>query len=123
MERIRLALVDRHRLFRDVLSRWIEDTAGDVEVVASVGSVAELRSAPGWGADVVMVEPAHTARMRDDLAELVDSGSRVVVLTEEADPVTVRTAENVGVSVCLTKAVLGAELLDVLRARPAASAS
>jgi DNA-binding NarL/FixJ family response regulator len=124
--RMKLALVVRHRLFRDVLTRWLAESAGDVEVVAAVASVDELRVGPGWGADAVVVEPSCStnAQLAEELTALVCTGSRVIMLCDDPDPVTARVGARAGVAVQLGRSARGEELLAALRARPvSASAS
>ena len=89
-----------------------------------MGSVDELRGEPGWGADAVVVEPGCSAdaQLAEDLTALVCSGSRVIMLCEDPDPVTARVAARAGVSAQLTRSARGEELLAALHAPTSASA-
>jgi len=113
--RIRLALIDEHLLFRQVLSMVLART--DVDVVGSVGTVAELRTTPGWGASVVVLEPGPSSaeQLHTDICALVAAGSMVIVVSGRTDPGMVAAAARAGSTAHLSKAARMEDLLAAIR--------
>src|SRR5262245_61481206 len=95
---IAVALVDDHQLVRQSIGSWLTTSGADVEVVASVATVAELSDVVTGPVDVVLLDLtlADGSRPEENIAALVTAGSRVVVVSADAEPASVRRAIAAG---------------------------
>lgn len=123
-DRIPLALIDDHQLVRQSLSVWLAVEGPDIDVVASVRTVAELRATPGWGAPVVVLDLGldDHSTVEENVAELRAGGSRVVVISASAEPATVHRAVCAGALSYVPKSASAEEMLSAIRATAVGSA-
>ncbi|WP_116419471.1 response regulator [Subtercola boreus] len=96
--RIRLAVVDDHRMLLTALSGWIRNAADDIELVAAVSTWPDLLAHPEFPADVVLLD----LDLRDGLPisvklrALGTVGVATVVMSTYSDPGVVREALAAG---------------------------
>lgn len=96
--RIRLAVVDDHRMLLTALSHWIQEAATDLDLVASVASWPDLLAHPAFPVDVVLLD----LDLRDDLPisvklrALDTVGVRTVLMSTYSDPGVVAEALAAG---------------------------
>lgn len=114
---IGVALVDDHRLFRQSLASFLSRESEDIEVRASVASVAELCGGPGWGADVVLLDLKLNdgSSVEDNVRLLTGAGSRVAVVSAYAGAPLLRRALRAGALGYVPKTADAQELLDAIR--------
>jgi len=119
--RIRVAVVDDHRMVLDGLRSWIAAAAADIEVVAAVTSWAELMRHPAHPAEVVLLD----LDLRDGLplavkvAPLKAAGSAVVVVSALAEAARMREALEAGALGYVPKNEPGEALVRAVRAAAA----
>lgn len=102
LPRIRVAVVDPYPAVREGLSSYLSRAADDIDVVASVATLAELPRRTT--VDIVLLELC----LNDDdalglIAELQHGGGRVLVYTAEERVVPLRRAVEAGASGVLLK--------------------
>lgn len=96
--RIRVAIVDDHRLMLDGLSTWLTARAEDLDVVIAVTRFRELIRHPQFPVDVVLLD----IDLGDDvpagakIVELCAAGVAVVVVSTFTDPRRVRECVSAG---------------------------
>lgn len=119
---ITVALVDDHPMVRTGIAAVLQGEADDVAVLAGVGTIAELRASPGWGAHVVLLDLmlADGTRVEENVAALTAAGSRVVMVSALAQGPVVRRALRAGALGYVPKATEDVgELLAAVRAAAA----
>lgn len=93
-DRIRLALVDDHKMLLGALSEWIRGAAGDISVVAAVASWPELLTHPEFPVDVVLLD----LDLKDSIPislkinTLKTTGVKTVLMSTYSEPNVVREA-------------------------------
>jgi DNA-binding NarL/FixJ family response regulator len=114
---IALALIDNHQLLRQTVCAWLAVEGREIDVVASVGSVEELRGSAGWGADVVLLDLdlADGSNVEDNVIALYAAGSRVVVTIATSDASMVSRAVRAGAMSCVSKSASAEEMLTAVR--------
>ena len=96
-DRIRLAIVDDHRMILGALTEWIK-SAQDVDMVAAVPSWAELLAHPAFPVDVVLLD----LDLKDNIpisvkiSTLKTMAVRVVLMSTYSEPNVVREALAAG---------------------------
>jgi two-component system, NarL family, nitrate/nitrite response regulator NarL len=82
---IRVGAVDDDRMLREATARWLRDTA-DIEVTTAAGTVPEFLAAQR-GEDVVLLDLmlADGSHPEDNVAQLVEAGFRVLVVSVLAE--------------------------------------
>jgi len=117
--RIRVLIVDDHRMFVDSLVRVLSDEA-DLVVVDVAGSIAQaVRAVRTHGPDVVLLDyrlpdgdaPECIAQLRD-----VAPSARVLVMTGLGDEATLASARSAGCAGVVTKDKAARELVEGIRA-------
>ena len=97
-DRIRLALVDDHKMLLGALSEWIRGAASDISMVAAVASWPELLTHPEFPVDVVLLD----LDLKDNIpvslkiATLKTTGVHVVLMSTYSEPNVVREALAAG---------------------------
>jgi DNA-binding NarL/FixJ family response regulator len=116
MPLITVALVDDHELMRLGLASWLACRSADLEVLAAVATVAELAGSPGWAADIVMLDLnlVDGSTVEESIALLTASGSRVIVISIDETPATVRRAIKAGAAGYVPKSASAAEVVQAL---------
>jgi DNA-binding NarL/FixJ family response regulator len=115
--RITVAAIDDHPVVLRGIQAALAGSAPDLDLIAVVGSVAELLQGPGRGAQVVLLDlgrpdarPPH-----DEVSALVDQHRKVLVFTGEDRPVPIAAAMKAGASGLVLKADSEEELAQAVR--------
>lgn len=102
---IRVLVIDDHPVVRAGVVGWLTGTDSGIEVVATADTLDAAYTPPGSTADVIVLDlELRTGRISATKAgQLVTAGRRIVVLTQHADPGTIRSLIGVGVCGVLSK--------------------
>ena len=113
---VTVALVDDHELVRDGLVAWLAQSSPSITVMATAGSVAELRATSGWGADVVLLDVnlRDGSSLDDNVIALLSVGSKVLVVSEDDSSEVVRHTLAVGALGYVPKSVSAQEMADAV---------
>ncbi|MFE5672501.1 response regulator [Agromyces sp. NPDC056523] len=116
--RIRLAIVDDHRMLLGALSEWLRGAASDIDLVAAVPSWSELLAHPEFPVDVVLLD----LDLRDNipisikLSTLKSAGVRTMLMSTYSEPAVVREALGAGALGYLVKSEPVETIVEALRA-------
>jgi DNA-binding NarL/FixJ family response regulator len=116
--RIRLAIVDDHRMLLGALTEWIRSAADDIEMVVAVPSWPELTVHPAFPVDVVLLD----VDLKDNIPislkinTLGSMGVKVVLMSTYSDPNLVREALATGALGYLVKSEDAAMIVEAIRA-------
>lgn len=116
--KIRVAIVDDHRMILSALTEWIRGTADDVDMIAAVPTWPELLTHPGFPVDVVLLD----LDLKDHipvslkLSTLKTTGVQTVVMSTYSDPGVVREALAAGALGYLVKSEPAAAMVEAIRA-------
>jgi len=116
--RIRLAIVDDHRMLLGALTEWIRSAATDIEMVAAVPSWPELTVHPAFPVDVVLLD----VDLKDNIPislkinTLGTMGVKVVLMSTYSEPNLVREALATGALGYLVKSEDAAMIVEAIRA-------
>ncbi len=116
--RIRLALVDDHRMLLGALTEWIRNAAPDIDMVAAVASWPELLTHPEFPVDVVLLD----LDLKDNIpvslkiSTLKTTGVRVVLMSTYSEPNVVREALAAGALGYLVKSEDASMIVEAIRA-------
>jgi DNA-binding NarL/FixJ family response regulator len=116
--RIRLALVDDHRMLLGALTEWIRNAASDINMVAAVASWPELLTHPEFPVDVVLLD----LDLKDNIpvslkiSTLKTTGVRVVLMSTYSEPNVVREALAAGALGYLVKSEDASMIVEAIRA-------
>ena len=119
--RVRVALVDDHRLLVEGLAARLSAPRAHIEVVAALTDWRRLVTHPAFPVDVVVVE----AGLEDDvpfetkLQQLASSGVPVVALARNADAATVHGALSAGAMTLVPKSEPAEQLVAAVHAAAA----
>src|SRR6478672_3429469 len=120
-DRIRLALVDDHRMLLGALTEWIRQAADDIEMVAAVASWPELLAHPAFPVEVVLLD----LDLKDNIPvslkiqTLRATGVSVVLMSTYSEPNVVREALNAGALGYLVKSEDAGMIVEAIRAAKA----
>lgn len=119
--RVRVALVDDHRLLVEGLAARLSAPRAHIEVVAMLTDWAELFSHPEFPVDVVIVEAAleDEVPFETKLQQLAASGVPAVALSRSADAATVHGALSSGAMALVPKSEPADELVAAVHAAAA----
>ncbi|MFZ7088546.1 MULTISPECIES: response regulator [unclassified Curtobacterium] len=111
-ERIRLALVDDHRMLLGALTEWIRGAADDITLVAAVTTWPELLTNPEFPVDVVLLDLdlKDSIPISLKISTLKTAGVTTVVMSTYSEPNVVREALASGAMGYLVKSE-GAEMI------------
>lgn len=116
--RIRLAIVDDHRMLLAALSEWIRNAAEDITMVAAVASWPELLTHPAFPVDVVLLD----LDLKDNIpislkiSTLKTTGVHVVLMSTYSEPNVVREALAAGALGYLVKSEDADMIVEAIRA-------
>ncbi len=116
--RIRLAIVDDHRMLLGALTEWIRNAAPDIEMVAAVASWPELLTHPEFPVDVVLLD----LDLKDNIpvslkiSTLKTTGVRTVLMSTYSEPNVVREALAAGALGYLVKSEDAGMIVEAIRA-------
>lgn len=117
-DRIRLALVDDHKMLLGALSEWIRNAASDIDMVAAVPSWPELTVHPEFPVDVVLLD----LDLKDNIPislkinALKTMGVKVVLMSTYSEPNVVREALAAGALGYLVKSEDAGMIVEAIRA-------
>jgi len=115
--RIRLALVDDHRMLLGALTEWIRGAASDIDMVAAVASWPELLTHPQFPVDVVLLD----LDLKDNLpislkiSTLKTAGVKTVLMSTYSEPNVVREALAAGALGYLVKSEDADMIVEAIR--------
>jgi DNA-binding NarL/FixJ family response regulator len=118
LPRIRLAIVDDHRMLLGALSEWLRGAASDIDLVAAVPSWSELLAHPEFPVDVVLLD----LDLRDNipisikLSTLKSAGVRTMLMSTYSEPAVVREALGAGALGYLVKSEPVETIVEAFRA-------
>lgn len=118
LRRIRIGIVDDHRIILEGLSNLLRAEAADLEVAIAVPTFRELIRHPRFPVDVVLLD----LDLGDDvptaakIVELAAAGVAVVVVSAFADPRRVRESMATGALGYVPKSESAAEIVRAVRA-------
>ena len=117
-DRIRLALVDDHRMLLGALTEWIRNAATDISMVAAVPTWPELIPHPEFPVDVVLLD----LDLKDNIPislkinTLKTTGVKVVLMSTYSEPNVVREALASGALGYLVKSEDAGMIVEAIRA-------
>jgi two-component system, NarL family, uhpT operon response regulator UhpA len=118
LPRIRLAIVDDHRMLLGALSEWLRGAASDIDLVVAVPSWSELLAHPEFPVDVVLLD----LDLRDNipisikLSMLKSAGVRTMLMSTYSEPGVVREALGAGALGYLVKSEPVETIVEAIRA-------
>ena len=116
--RIRLAIVDDHRMLLGALTEWVRNAASDISMVAAVASYPELLTHPEFPVDVVLLD----LDLKDNIpvsvkiSGLKSTGVKVVLMSTYSEPNVVREAIGAGALGYLVKSEDAGMIVEAIRA-------
>ncbi|GAB3606984.1 transcriptional regulator UhpA [Conyzicola nivalis] len=116
-KRIRVAIVDDHRMLLGALTEWIR-SAQDIDMVAAVASWPELLTNPAFPVDVVLLD----LDLKDNIpislkiSTLKTMAVKVVLMSTYSEPNVVREALAAGALGYLVKSEDASMIIEALRA-------
>jgi DNA-binding NarL/FixJ family response regulator len=116
--RIRLAIVDDHRMLLGALTEWIRNAAPDIDMVAAVASWPELLTSGEFPVDVVLLD----LDLKDNIpvslkiSTLKTTGVRTVLMSTYSEPNVVREALAAGALGYLVKSEDAGMIVEAIRA-------
>jgi DNA-binding NarL/FixJ family response regulator len=95
---ISIAAVDDHPIILDSVANWVRAEPGDIRVVGTAATVAELLAGPGRDADVVLLDLdlGDGTTPEGNVAAIRAAGPEVLVLSASDRPPAVRAAIRAG---------------------------
>jgi DNA-binding NarL/FixJ family response regulator len=115
--RIRLALVDDHKMLLGALTEWIRAAADDIAMVAAVSTWPDLLTHPEFPVDVVLLD----LDLKDNipislkLSTLKTTGVKTVLMSTYSEPNVVREALAAGALGYLVKSEEASMIVEALR--------
>lgn len=117
-DRIRLAIVDDHRMLLGALTEWVRNAATDIQMVAAVPTWPELTVHPEFPVDVVLLD----VDLKDNIPislkinTLGTMGVKVVLMSTYSEPNLVREALAAGALGYLVKSEDAEMIVEAIRA-------
>jgi DNA-binding NarL/FixJ family response regulator len=117
-DKIRLAIVDDHRMLLGALTEWIRNAATDITMVAALASWPELLTHPEFPVDVVLLD----LDLKDNIpislkiSTLKTTGVRTVLMSTYSEPNVVREALAAGALGYLVKSEDAGMIVEAIRA-------
>ena len=116
--KIRLALVDDHKMLLGALTEWIRGAADDINLVVAATTWPELLSHPQFPVDVVLLD----LDLRDNipislkLSMLKSAGVQTMLMSTYSEPAVVREALGSGALGYLVKSEPVENIIEAIRA-------
>ncbi len=116
-DRIRLALVDDHKMLLGALTEWIRNAASDINMVAAVTTWPELLTHEEFPVDVVLLD----LDLKDNIpislkiSTLNTTGVKTVVMSTYSEPNVVREALGAGALGYLVKSEDADMIVEAIR--------
>src|SRR5690554_5615931 len=116
--RIRLAIVDDHRMLLGALTEWIRNAASDIHMVAALPTWPELITHEEFPVDVVLLD----LDLKDNLPislkinQAKSAGVKVVLMSTYSEPNVVREALAAGALGYLVKSEDAGMIVEAIRA-------
>lgn len=116
--KIRLALVDDHKMLLGALTEWIRGAADDINLVVAVTTWPELLSHPEFPVDVVLLD----LDLKDNIpvslkiSTLKTTGVKTVLMSTYSEPALVREALAAGALGYLVKSEEADMIVEAIRA-------
>ncbi|RZU64421.1 LuxR family two component transcriptional regulator [Microterricola gilva] len=116
--KIRLALVDDHKMLLGALTEWIRGAADDINLVVSATTWPELLSHPQFPVDVVLLD----LDLKDNIpislkiSTLKTTGVKTVLMSTYSEPAVVREALAAGALGYLVKTEEADMIVEAIRA-------
>jgi two-component system uhpT operon response regulator UhpA len=116
--RIRLAIVDDHRMLLGALTEWIRNAAPDIDMVAALPTWPELLTHAEFPVDVVLLD----LDLKDNIpvslkiSTLKTTGVRTVLMSTYSEPNVVREALAAGALGYLVKSEDASMIVEAIRA-------
>jgi DNA-binding NarL/FixJ family response regulator len=116
--KIRLAIVDDHRMLLGALTEWIRNAAPDIDMLAAVANWPDLLTHPEFPVDVVLLD----LDLKDNIpvslkiSTLKTTGVRVVLMSTYSEPNVVREALAAGALGYLVKSEDAGMIVEAIRA-------
>jgi two-component system, NarL family, nitrate/nitrite response regulator NarL len=113
---VRVAVIDDHEVVVDGVRAWLAADPADRAVLVAAGSSMETAlQGPGREADVVVLDlELGPTIVTDRIAELSDTGLRVIVFSVHAEPLTVRAVMDAGACAFLDKGAERDRFIDTI---------
>jgi DNA-binding NarL/FixJ family response regulator len=118
-KRVTVGVVDDHDMLRESWHLALTTSAPDLKVLGHAKTVQGLRATAAWGADVVLLDLSlgrDQTPIDDNVRWLLESGSRVVIVSATDLPATVRWAFSLGASGYVDKSSGVTCLIEAIRA-------
>jgi DNA-binding NarL/FixJ family response regulator len=117
-DRIRLAIVDDHRMILGGLTEWIRNATGEITVVAALPTWLELLSHPEFPVDVILldVDLKDNIPISLKISTAKSMGVHVVLMSTYSEPNVVREALAAGALGYLVKTEEPAMIVEAIRA-------
>ena len=116
--KIRLALVDDHKMLLGALTEWIRGAADDINLVVAATTWPELLSHPQFPVDVVLLD----LDLKDNIpvslkiSTLKTTGVKTVLMSTYSEPAVVREALAAGALGYLVKTEEADMIVEAIRA-------
>ncbi len=116
--KIRLAIVDDHRMLLGALTEWIRGAADDIEMVAAVTTWPDLLTHPEFPVDVVLLDLdlKDSLPISVKLRTLKTTGVKTVLMSTYSEPAVVREAIAAGALGYLVKSEEAGMIVEAIRA-------
>lgn len=103
--RLRVVIVDDHEVVVDGVRGWCEAADPPIELIDAEGLVVNVWTGPGADADAVIFDLGLTENGNefDKLRQIIASGRRVVVYTQDVSNFTMLTCTEIGAHAFVTK--------------------
>ena len=117
-DRIRLALVDDHKMLLGALTEWIRNAASDINMVAAVSTWPDLLTHREFPVDVVLLD----LDLKDNIpislkiSTLKTTGVKTVLMSTYSEPNVVREALAAGALGYLVKSEDAEMIAEAIRA-------
>jgi two-component system uhpT operon response regulator UhpA len=116
--KIRLAIVDDHRMLLGALTEWIRGAADDIDMVAAVTTWPDLLTHPEFPVDVVLLDLdlKDSLPISVKLRTLKTTGVKTVLMSTYSEPAVVREAIAAGALGYLVKSEEAGMIVEAIRA-------
>ncbi|MEY2848261.1 MAG: hypothetical protein RI885_926 [Actinomycetota bacterium] len=116
--RVRVAVVDDHRLVRDGVAAYLSARRSEFAVVVAVDSWSGLLEHGDFPVDVVVLDLnlGDGIPVAAKIRVLAEAGSRTIVMSRQADPTSIRGALAAGAFSFVPKTESAHELAEAVRA-------